>query len=559
MPLLRFLPLAVSLLAAVAAAADQPALPPEPVAALRVNTVGFRPDAPKVASVAGAAAGADFRVRAAEGDAVVLGGKLAAAPASASGEDVQFADFSALVAPGRYVLEVEGAGRTAAFRVADDVWSEAFRAVARGMYLWRCGTAVHGEWDGKTFQHAACHLEDGLLDYVGGPAGARRASNGGWHDAGDYNKYVVNAGFTVGMMFKAWEQFRPRLERVRLDLPESGNGTPDLLNELRWEFDWLFTMQAEDGRVYHKVSALNFSYGGPAEADRSPRYYVPWSTTATADFVAMMALGAQHFREFDAAYADRCLAAARRGWAFLLAHPENHEAEQKEFRTGGYGAPDPSHRLWAAIELFETTGEPEFVAWFEQRARGLEFNFGGPGWYDVKEIAFGTYLLSRHPAKRDAAFAAGLQHALVALCERVVAVAATDPHGRPLGNTRGVWYWGGNGTVASQTYLLHVADRLAPNLAYRATAQHALAFLFGRNFHGRSYVTGVGANPPLHPHDRRGEPAWPGYLVGGPWPTGRDWIDRHADYRTNEIAINWNAALIYALAPFLEPAPAAAK
>jgi len=111
--------------------------------------------------------------------------------------------------------------------------------------------------------------------------------------------------------------------------------------------------------------------------------------------------------------------------------------------------------------------------------------------------------------------------------------------------------------VAGQTYLLHVADRVKPNPAYRATAEQALSHLFGRNYHGCSYVTGLGAHSPAHTHDRRGEPQLPGYLVGGPWPTAREWFDDWKDPSRNEIAINWNGALIYALAAFVEPKPPA--
>jgi endoglucanase len=91
---------------------------------------------------------------------------------------------------------------------------------------------------------------------------------------------------------------------------------------------------------------------------------------------------------------------------------------------------------------------------------------------------------------------------------------------------------------------------------YRATALDAVNHLLGRNCYGRSYVTGIGFDPPLHPHDRRdnGEylnHPWPGYLIGGPHPRATDWHDEQGDFRTNEIAINWNAALVYALAAFL--------
>ncbi|HVU23409.1 MAG TPA: glycoside hydrolase family 9 protein, partial [Opitutus sp.] len=159
----------------------------------------------------------------------------------------------------------------------------------------------------------------------------------------------------------------------------------------------------------------------------------------------------------------------------------------------------------------------------------------------------------------DPAVVARLTADLLATADTIVATDAADAYGRPLGGGARTWFWGCNSAVASQAYLLHVAHRIHPAARYRDTALDALGFLFGRNYNARSYVTGLGANPPEHPHDRRGEPAWPGYLVGGSWPTGRDWEDNWKNYRVNEIALNWNAALVFALAPFVHPAAGTGK
>jgi len=206
------------------------------------------------------------------------------------------------------------------------------------------------------------------------------------------------------------------------------------------------------------------------------------------------------------------------------------------------------------VELWETTGEEAYLREFERRAQAYPgFDDGGPSSGDGRALAFGTYLLSSHPTTRDAALVQRLRTALVESADKIAATAAASAYGRTMGSAPGSWFWGCNGMVAAQTYLLQLADRVQPNPRYRATTLDAIAFLFGRNFHGRSYVTGLGANPPEHPHDRRGEPAWPGYLVGGAWPTGRDWRDELKHYELNEIALNWNAALVYALSGFVTP------
>jgi endoglucanase len=265
----------------------------------------------------------------------------------------------------------------------------------------------------------------------------------------------------------------------------------------------------------------------------------------------MMALGARHFREFNPVYADRCLAAATRAWAFLAAHPENHPADLSAFHTGTYQCPDPTHRLWAAAELWETTGEDGYRKEFEQRAQQISFGKRGPEWGDAHDLALGTYLLSKR-AGRDATMVARLRADLIAQADDIVETARHNAHARPLGDAVGSFFWGCNGSVAAQTYLLQIAHLVAPNPDYRNTAADALGYLSGRNYHGRSYVSGLGYQPPEHAHDRRGLPQLPGYLVGGPWPTARHWYDQWKDPSRNEIAINWNGSLIYALAAFVE-------
>lgn len=539
-----------------------PPVPPAIVASassetrIRLNTIGFLPGAPKRATVA--AKCDDFRVVRAADMKVIYSGKATAEQQTAAtdtDEKVQIVDFSDVRESGQFYLEVPGVGKSDTFRIGGDVWNQPFQVAARAMYLWRCGTEVETTWNGVTYRHAACHTGDGFLDFAGGGHETKRGV-GGWHDAGDYNKYVVNAGVTVGLMLKAWEHFGRQLANCSSGIPESNDNVPDLLNEVRWEAEWLLKMQADDGRVYHKLSARDFHFWGPPEKDDSERFFAPWSTVATADFVAMLAETARNWRPYDTAFADRCLTAARKSWAVLREHPEQVNADETGLKTGRYAPKDASHRLWAAVELWEATGETEYLKEFESRAGAFSFSLHGPNWGDVFDLAFGTYLLASRADARDPALVARLRGELLKQARAIVNTARASAYGRPLGVTRETWYWGANGTVAGQTFILQLANRIEPSDTFRATALDSLAFLFGRNFHGRSYVTGLGARPPEHPHDRRGEPAWPGYLVGGGWPNGRSWEDKMERYQLNEIAINWNGALIYALAAFVEPGAA---
>ena len=524
---------------------------------IRLDTVGYLPRHEKRASVA--ARFGEFEVVRAPGGTVAFGGKAAGPLRNEdTGEELYFADFSALKEPGTYFLDIPGVGRSAPFRVGRDVYDAPFRAAFAAMYLWRCGAAVRAARDGVTYSHAACHLEDARLDFVGGGP-ARRDAAGGWHDAGDYNKYVVNAGVTVGIMLRAWEEFGARIARVRFDdLPHGDARLPVYLQEIKWETDWLLKMQAADGSVYHKVSTKDFGPAIPPEDEKTERYFAPWGSAATADFAAMLAAAARAFRPYDDEYSRRCLQASRRAYDFLRARPANQRADLKGFTTGAYQTDDAGDRLWAAAELWETTGERVYLADFERRARATPEKFDTDwGWSNVKNLGMLTYLSSGRVG-RDARLAGEVRRALVEVADRIVRAADEHGYARPLGTK---YYWGANGGVANTTLLLQAARRVAPKPAYAETALDAIHHLFGRNYYGRSFVTGLGANPPRRPHDRRSmgrpdAPAWPGYLVGGGWPKAIDWVDEEENYRVNEIAINWNAPLVYALAGFLSEAPA---
>ena len=559
-------------------ASAKPAAP-----AIRLNTIGYAPDAAKLATIAGGRAG--FLIRDARTSAEVFRGQLVPVETGeAADQPLQIADFSAIDRDGDYRIELPNA--SCEFRVAKDFANWPFYCSLRAMYLWRCGTAVTGEFAGDRFHHDACHLEDAYLDHVGGPPGQRKDGVGGWHDAGDYNKYTVNAAFTTAMIMKAWDHFGDQLATLKLDIPESENATPDLLDEVRWELEWLLKMQVDDGRVFHKVSTLKFGGFIPPEDEQEPRYFSPWGTAATADLVAIMAQAARSFRSIDDEFAKRCLAAAKKSYAFLESHPADHRPDLSAFETGAYDAPDADDRLWAAAEMWETTGEAKYLRDFENRIlnwKGGAPREGGtpaetaaaideatgeaspsrqpPGmvdidwdWPNVRNLGSFTYLLSPRPG-RDPAMVERLRRDTLRAADAIVETARRHPYGRTLGAT---YYWGCNGTVARQTMNLEVARRLTDKPRYRAAMLDAINHLFGRNPFGRSYVTGLGRRPPMFPHDRRSggddvAAPWPGYLVGGPWPNATDWHDIQEDYRTNETAINWNGALIYALAAFVEP------
>jgi endoglucanase len=532
---------------------SESAVPIEVAQKIRLSSIGYFPYAEKKASIA--ASCTEFSVMRSNGTAVFHGTVTGPIESTDTGEQVYIADFSKVTESGIYYLDMKDLGRSFDFRIAEDVYNTPYKVAMLGMYLWRCGTGVSTEYRGTKYVHKACHLDDAFLDYVNESAD-KKDGIGGWHDAGDYNKYTVNAGATVGVMLMAWEHFRDKIQSIGLDVPEKWNSVPDYLDEIRWELDWLLKMQYPDGsgRISHKLSAKSFWGFLMPEFDTLFRYFTPWGSAATADFVAMMAQAARIYKQYDAAFAAACLAAAKNSYAFLKNNPLDHPANINGFATGDYQTTDPDDRLWAAAEMWETTGNAVYLSDFETRASGMSPKIETDwDWGNLMNLGMFTYLLSNREGKNDMLVSA-IKADLIKTADSIVAAKDANAYARPFGD---VYYWGCNGTVARQAVILHAADLLNPRPEYRATILDALNHLFGRNYYSRSFVTGLGYNPPMDPHDRRSfsdkvvDP-WPGYLVGG-GQSAKDWVDKQESYTTNEIAINWNAALIYAMAGFVKP------
>ena len=539
---------------------------------IRLNSLGFLTDMPKKASIISQCA--EFVVKKAADNSIALSGQVTG-PVHQNdiNQDVWTADFSEIVQPGKYYIEVPEVGKSYEFEIGDKVYDSAYYTAMRAFYLWRCGCAVEGEHNGIKYSHEACHTDDGYNDYRGLDDNSRTDGTKGWHDAGDFGKYTVNAGVTVGCLFMAWEDFGDALKKISLDLPDTAPGYPDFLKEIKWETDWLFSMQYPDGtgRVSHKLTRLNFSGFIMPENDKEKRYYTGWGSAATADFVAMMAMAARYFQPYDAAYAKKCLDAAKISYKFLQENPQNVAPNQSAFSTGGYGTTDSDDRLWAAAEMWETTGDANCLKDLETRisappaTRGFG-GFGGRGmnaaagpapkidedwdWGNVRNLGMFRYVLSQRDG-RNAELLESVKKDVVTVADNIVAKAKTDVYGRTLG-TR--YYWGCNGGLGRQALNLNIADKLEHKEEYKYAMLDIVGQLFGRNSYGRSFVTDLGHNPPMHPHDRRSgadgiEAPWPGYVVGG-GQNATNWQDDQESYQTNEIAINWQAGLVYALAAF---------
>lgn len=529
--------------------------------AVRACQVGYLPDETKFAMLDAEPSGPVVVRRAKDGKAMLT---VVAGPPrkdANSGDTLRTVDFTPLRTPGEYLLDAPGLGASYPFRVGKDAFAHPLRLAVRAFTGQRASVGVSLAPDFPQYRYQAGHAALAQYDPSSGKTGTRDV-HGGWYDAGDYGRYVVNSGISTGTLLLAYEMYGPRLRARRFDLPESGGRIPDFLNETKWNLDWMLRMQDDDGGAWHKATTANFSGFILPKDDKAPVLVIgtgraPYkNTTATADLAAVAAIAARVYRPFDRSYADRCLAAARRAWTWAQANPSAlFQRNPPGISTGGYGDNDAAdERLWASAELFRTTGEKVYSDAFLADAPKVHLRGdAAQGWGSVGNLGLYAY-----------AFAKGAEPATVrrvldeaaSAADAIAARMAADGYRCPLGPNE--YFWGSNSGVANYGMMLRFADRLAPKKAYRDAAQDCLHYLLGRNTFGTSYVTWVGSRWPLHPHHRPSAAdgvaqPWPGWLVGGPnaegrTPPARQWEDNQDNYRVNEVAINWNAPLVFLLA-----------
>ena len=542
---------------------------------IKLDQVGYLPDSSKLAMVTTQAT--TFEVKRVSDNGTAFKGELSPASQDAdTGDSVQVADFSKLKESGTYYLDVPGVGKSWTFSIRPDVFSHTYYLAMRAFYGQRCGTAVDLGSEFPGYSHPACHLK-GEFHASSGKQG-ERDNVGGWHDAGDYGRYVVNSGISTGTVLWAWEIYGSKLENIKLSIPESGNGTPDILNEARWNLEWMLKMQDEDGGVWHKQTSEHFPGFIMPEEDNLPSVVVgtgraPYkSTCATADLAAVAAIAARVYSPFDATFAKQNLEAARKAWLWTEEYPNVTFRNPPGISTGEYGDNSCSdERLWAAAELWRTTGDKAYSDYVVKQYPDFRSDLDRPapeGWGDVAAMGLWTYGLGSGK-RADAAMVADIRKRTAQAARAIVESTRKNPYRVSLRAKD--YVWGSNGVAANYGMELLVANVLTPDPSFVEGALDNLHYLLGRNTFSLSWVTQVGDNPYRHPHhrpsgaDKNAEP-WPGLLSGGPnagrqddvlkklpagMPPAKVYADEQGSYASNEIAINWQASLVFLLAATL--------
>jgi hypothetical protein len=365
-----------------------------------VDQVGWRAGAPrKVAifadpitgqnSAVAYTPGASFQIRRASDNATVFTGTVtswnAGATQTQSGDKVWYGDFSSFTTPGTYyVYDPTNNLQSYNFKLDDAVYAPVLRAATHMFYYQRCGTAVTSTHGGN-WNHPVCHEASNqdlaALEWISGhSAGPARDVHGGWHDAGDMNKYVPFLNNTLWDLMMAYE-WNPTVFGDDWNIPESANGVPDILDEIKWEMDWLLRMQMADGSVCNRVGVTGYVANSPPNYETIARYYTPPTSWATATSAAHFAHASRLFAAYNTqypGYSATLNTAAQNAWNWLNAHPAMTPSTGFDGAAGNGGQNDLAAaagsctvdedlrlRIFAAAELFKTTGTTTYRTFFD--------------------------------------------------------------------------------------------------------------------------------------------------------------------------------------------------
>lgn len=571
-------------------------------AAIRVNQVGYLPTEKKRATWVLEGPDAEARAKTAvpfelvDGAGKVLhkGNTEPYGKDKTSGMFVQTLDFSAVTAPGKNLkLRIAKDGAADAF-VSDPITIDAgalktlARDALRFFYYSRSGIALKMPYvENAKWERVEGHPTDRQIQCAAdAKCNYTLDAGGGWYDAGDYGKYVVNGGLSTWMLLNLWEV--SQLQNLKLaggkgsdiNIPESGNATPDLLDEAKWEMQWMLKMQVPEGQpmagmAHHKLHDENWSALGtlPVVSDKVKRTLRPVSTAATLNLAATAAQASRIFAKLDPKFSQTCLTAAKKAWDAASKNPALFITNADNKGGGAYDDSNVSdEQFWAATELYLTTGDKMYFETLSKsphylHPRGESSDKGIPqswDWRTMDTLASVQIALDkkRFPAEAREATKKGI----IEIAERYLALTKSDGFGQPYTGT--LYIWGSNSFMLNNAIMMAYAHALTKDKRFLDGAVSAMDYLLGRNALGLSHVSGHGVRPLKNPHHRmwahsadpKFPPPPPGAIAGGPNSNLEDpyskaallgcigqtcYVDHIDAYGSNEVAINWNAELTF--------------
>lgn len=541
-----------------------------------INQVGYYTNAPKSALVLNAPDANKFYVLTANKKDTVFKGLLElAVHADFSTTITRKANFSVIKKPGNYLLYVPGLGFSASFKIGKNIYSDLGKASIKAYYFQRASMPLQKQFAG-IWARKEGHPDTTVFIHSSATSATRAANSiisspGGWYDAGDYNKYIVNSGITMGTMLSGYEDFTAYFKTINTNIPETGNGVPDILNEVLYNLRWMLTMQDTDGGVYHKCTNTNFDAMIMPDAAIAKRFVVQKGTAASLDFAAVMAQASRIYKQFPKqmpGLADSCITAAKLAWDWAVKNPEivyEQNEMNKHFSpaivTGDYGDKNFTDEFfWAACELMATTNNLNYLPVIKNAPIA---NMSLPSWANVNLLGCYTLIRFKKQLPPDAGNSvADAEKTINDRADKLLLNGGNKAFGSIFGQSKNDFVWGSNSVAMNESILLINNYLITKNKKYLTAALTNMDYILGKNATGYCFVTGFGTKPAMHPHHRPSvadgitDPI-PGLLVGGPNPGMQDkcfyankeietaYTDDDCAYACNEIAINWNAPFVY--------------
>jgi endoglucanase len=575
-------------------------------APIRLNQLGELPDGVKIAVVPNASSRPlDWTLVAADGTPGARGKTVPFGADRWSGETVHRIDFSAFSKIGQAYRLRLGDASSRPFAITPNLYERLPYDALEYFYHTRAGTPIEARYVGQTWSRPAGHLHEVATCISGQDSKGNIWSGcpysldvtGGWYDAGDQGKYVVNGGIALWTLLDLYEHNQATGAQAQfadgtLAIPENRNGVSDLLDQARWELEFFLRMQVPQGArlkvavgakrpapnlgfvtidasgmVHHKVADEHWT-PLPTRPDQDPlrRVLAPPSTGATLNFAAVTAQCARIWRSIDPPFAKRCLRASERAWVAAVRNPEVYPVDSFT-GSGGYGDGDLSDEFyWAAAELLTTTGKHEYYAVLKRSPYLRSPIANEPGWASVSPL--GDITLALHPQVLGTAESERIKSKIVQVADRFVADVNVTGYAVPMAPPNG-YTWGSNSVLLNRAILLALANEFTGEARYRNSVIDAMDYLLGRNPLDRSFITGYGVRPMQNPHHRfwthsldpNFPPPPPGVLSGGPNNIAMAdavaarmrgkcapqtcWTDNARAFSVNEVAINWNAPLVW--------------
>ena len=527
-----------------------------------LNQIGYTPSSIKRAFVSNNFEGENFKIIDKVIDTVVFSGMLGQSKKwEHSNTSVCIADFTEFQKVGEYFLEI--GGTTKKFEIKNNIHKPLGIAALKSYYFARASEPIYKEFAGD-YARDLGHLDTKIKVHASAtssnrPEGTIISSPGGWYDAGDYNKYIVNSGITMHTLLQLYELFPEYCKNLHLNIPESNNQVPDILDEILVNLRWMLTMQdPNDGGVYHKLTSKSFCDMIMPSKDNLERYVVSKSTAATLDFSAVTSKAYRVFSKFEKelpGLADSCLVASKLAWKWAQDNPEILYVQPKDIATGAYDDKFiEDEKYWAANELYLSTKDGKYL-----KKINFKINKGIPHWSKVGSLGdFSRIINNDSIASKNNKI---IQKNILDSADKLYKIYDEAAFKVSIDS----FAWGSNSDLANQGILLIHAYLISGKAKYLEVAEASLNYILGANPLDKSFVTGFGVNSPMHIHDRRCsadgiENPIPGLLVGGPTKQAREdcgeenyksklpalsYLDMECSYATNEIAINWNASLAF--------------